>query len=68
MLDICKAQAYSRQVETREPLTVERVRAALVAANGSVTVAAKTLQVSRQTVYDWMEKHSITVERVVKAA
>ena len=55
-------------MESRQPLTVERVRAALVAADGSVTRAAKDLGVSRQTVYDWMDKHSITVERVVKAA
>lgn len=55
-------------MESRQPLTVDRVRAALVAADGSVTEAAKALQVSRQTVYDWMSKHSIRVERVVKAA
>ena len=55
-------------METREPLTVERIREALIACDGSVTEAAKQLSVSRQTVYDWMKAHSIKVERVVKAA
>jgi transcriptional regulator of acetoin/glycerol metabolism len=51
-------------------LTVERVRAALIAADGSPTRAGEILGVSRQTVHAWMRKHSIRVERrvVVTAA
>lgn len=48
-----------------EPLTVERVRAALIAADGSPSKAAEILGVSRQTVHDWMRKHDIRVERRV---
>lgn len=54
---------------TPEPLTPEKVRAALIAADGSPKGAAALLGVSRQTVHSWMRKHNIRVERrVVKVA
>lgn len=50
-------------------LTAEKVRAALIAADGSPKAAAAKLGVSRQTVHAWMRKHQIRVERhVVRAA
>lgn len=56
---------YSRRVMTN-PLTAERVRAALEEAGGSPTKAARILGCSRTTVYDWMRKHSIEIARVVR--
>lgn len=53
-----------RQVFTttyREPLTVEKVAAALTLANGNVSEAARMLGVSRVTIYKW--KARITKER-----
>lgn len=50
-------------------LTAEKVRAALIACDGSPTRAAKLLNVSRQTIHEWMRKHDIRVEkRVVRGA
>ena len=46
-------------------LTPEKVRAALIAADGSPGKAARILGVSRQTVHAWMKKHAIRVERRV---
>lgn len=46
-------------------LTPEKVRAALIAADGSPSKAAAMLNVSRQTVHEWMRKHEIRVERRV---
>jgi transcriptional regulator of acetoin/glycerol metabolism len=46
-----------------QPLTIERVRAALIACEGSPTKAASMLGVSRQTIHKWMRKHDIRVER-----
>lgn len=46
-------------------LTPEKVRAALIVGNGSPSKAAAVLGVSRQTVHEWMRKHSIKVERRV---
>jgi transcriptional regulator of acetoin/glycerol metabolism len=46
-------------------LTSAKVRAALVAADGSPTKAAAMLGVSRQTIHDWMKKDGIKVERRV---
>lgn len=46
-------------------LTAEKVRAALIAADGSPTRAAVILGVSRQTVHAWMRKHAIRVEKRV---
>ena len=46
-------------------LTPEKVRAALIAGNGSPGQAAKILGVSRQTIHAWMKKHQIRVERRV---
>jgi transcriptional regulator of acetoin/glycerol metabolism len=46
-------------------LTPEKVRAALIAGDGSPTKAALILKVSRQTVHTWMRKHAIRVERRV---
>ena len=46
-------------------LTAEKVRAALIAADGSPKGAAAMLGVSRQTIHDWMKKHAIRVERRV---
>jgi transcriptional regulator of acetoin/glycerol metabolism len=46
-------------------LTPEKVRAALIAADGSPSAAAAFLGVSRQTVHAWMKKHDIRVERRV---
>jgi len=46
-------------------LNPEKVRAALIAADGSPQRAAEILKVSRQTIHDWMKKHDIRVERRV---
>jgi len=46
-------------------LTAEKVRAALIAGDGSPKQAARILGVSRQTVHSWMRKHAIRVERRV---
>lgn len=46
-------------------LTPEKVRAALIAGDGSPSKAAVILGVSRQTVHAWMRKHAIRVERRV---
>ena len=54
--------------DERVPLTPERIRAALVLNGGSVTHAARSLGYSRQTVHEWMRKHGITVQRIVKDA
>ena len=45
--------------------TQQQVVKALTAARGSVTVAAMTLGVSRQTLYRLMRKHGIEVQRIV---
>lgn len=55
-------------VGMRPKLTPEKVRAALVAGDGSPTKAARILGVSRQTVHDWMKKKDIRVKRVVDEA
>lgn len=47
------------------PLTPEKVRAALIAGDGSPSKAAHILGVSRQTIHAWMRKHQIRVERRV---
>lgn len=49
-------------------LTVEKVRAALVAADGSPTRAALMLGVSRQTIHAWMKKGIKVERRVVEEA
>jgi transcriptional regulator of acetoin/glycerol metabolism len=46
-------------------LTPEKVRAALIASDGSPKKAALILGVSRQTIHNWMRKHDIRVERRV---
>lgn len=46
-------------------LTPEKVRAALIAGDGSPSKAADILGVSRQTIHNWMRKHGIRVERRV---
>lgn len=70
MLDSGEAVPYYGEAMTKEPaLTPEKVRVALIAANGSPKGAAAILKVSRQTVHAWMRKHDIRIERrVVKAA
>lgn len=45
--------------------TEQQVRKALEAARGSVTVAAATLGVSRQTVYRLINKYGIEIRRIV---
>jgi transcriptional regulator with GAF, ATPase, and Fis domain len=54
---------YSRNVTSG--LTVEKVRAALIASDGSPTGAAERLNVTRQTIHAWMRKHDIRVEKRV---
>lgn len=63
VLDSGKPWHYSRHVSST--LTVEKVRAALIAAGGSPTKAAELLGVSRQTVHTWMRDNGIRVERRV---
>jgi transcriptional regulator of acetoin/glycerol metabolism len=46
-------------------LTAEKVRAALIAGDGSPTKAAAILGVSRQTIHSWMRSKGIRVERRV---
>lgn len=49
-------------------LNADLVRQALAQNGGKVTATARALGVSRQTLYRWMRKHAIEIERVVKAA
>jgi transcriptional regulator of acetoin/glycerol metabolism len=63
VLDNRNPEDYSRHVSST--LTAEKVRAALIATDGSPTKAAALLGVSRQTVHAWMRKHDIRVERRV---
>jgi transcriptional regulator of acetoin/glycerol metabolism len=49
---------------TGTELSVDRVKAALEQANGSVTEAARILGCSRPTVYDWIRRHEIV--RVIR--
>ena len=56
---------YGEAMAKRPDLTPEKVRVALIAADGSPKGAAAILGVSRQTVHDWMRKHDIRVERRV---
>jgi transcriptional regulator of acetoin/glycerol metabolism len=46
------------------PLTADKIRAALTLSGGNVSEAARTLGVSRVTVYKWMKRWGITIERV----
>ena len=46
-------------------LTAEKVHAALIAADGSPTHAARMLGVTRNTIIYWMRTRKITVRRVV---
>lgn len=52
----------------RAHLTADAIRQALGLSRGNVAQAARTLGVSRQTIYRWMKAHAIEVEKVVKAA
>lgn len=45
-------------------LTADKLRAALTLSNGNVTQAAQTLGVSRVTVYKWMKRYGISIQRV----
>jgi len=65
VLDNRQTEPYSRQVAKTAGLNPEKVRAALIAADGSPQRAAEILKVSRQTIHDWMKKHDIRVERRV---
>lgn len=67
VLDIGQALAYIREVKSNRPkgLTAEKVRAALIACDGSTSRAAVVLGVTRQTIYDWRKKHKIRLETVV---
>jgi len=62
-----KRQATGLQSSAMKPqaLTPEKVRAALIAGDGSPTRAAEMLGVSRQTIHDWMKRYQIRVERRV---
>ncbi len=44
-------------------LTESRIRAALTLANGNVSEAARTLGVSRVTIYKWMKRYGISIQR-----
>lgn len=48
-------------------LTVEKVRAALVAGDHSPSRAAEILGVSRVTVWRWMKRHNIRVAKELSA-
>ena len=48
-------------------LTAERIRAALTLSQGNVSEAARTLKVSRVTVYKWMKRYGIDTERQAAA-
>ena len=45
-------------------LTADKIRAALTLNGGNVSAAARTLGVSRVTVYKWMARYGITVQRI----
>ena len=44
-------------------LTPEKIRAALTLSGGNVSGAARTLGVSRVTLYKWMKRYGITIQR-----
>lgn len=46
-------------------LTPERLRAALTLTEGNVSAAARHLGVTRVTVYKWMKRWGISVDRSV---
>jgi transcriptional regulator of acetoin/glycerol metabolism len=45
-------------------LSPENIRAALTLTEGNVSAAARTLGVSRPTLYKWMKRHGIIIQRV----
>lgn len=47
-------------------LTPERIRAALTLHNGNVSAAARALGVTRVTLYKWMKRWGISVDRTIK--
>lgn len=58
----------TRRPPTSVGLTEEAVRAALIAANGSPTAAARALGVGRSAVIYWIRTRNIRVQRVVLPA
>jgi len=44
-------------------LTPEKIRAALTLSGGNVSGAARTLGVSRVTLYKWMKRYEITIRK-----
>ncbi len=46
-------------------MTAEKIRGALALSEGNVTHAARILGVSRVTIYKWMKRYGITVQREV---
>ena len=50
-----------------EPIEIseDRIRAALKASRGAVSVAAETLGISRPTLYKLMRRYGIEVRRVI---
>jgi hypothetical protein len=57
-----------RRPSTRVGLTEEKVRAALIAADGSPTRAARMLGVGRGTIIYWMNTRNIVIKRHVEVA
>jgi hypothetical protein len=57
-----------RRPPTHAGLTEEKVRAALIAADGSPTHAARMLGVGRQTIIYWMNTRNIIIKRSVEIA
>lgn len=48
-------------------MTAEKIRGALALSEGNVSHAARILGVSRVTLYKWMKRHGIIVQREVRA-
>ncbi len=48
-------------------MTAEKIRGALALSEGNVSHAARILGVSRVTIYKWMKRYGITIQREVGA-
>lgn len=45
-------------------LTPDKIRAALTLSEGNVSAAARSLGISRVTIYKWMKRYGIVIQRV----
>ena len=53
------------ELKSIDAVTEEALRKALKASRGSVRVAASILGISERTVYRWMARYNVTIEKVI---